>query len=146
MITGASLRSAITLHRASGTPMLIAAITSPLTSRSGAAMDATPISRSLTASAHRCYGLPGWFDHHAKMTRGLARHLAKRLGFAVFMLVGVSLVLFALMHLAPGGPEAVLIGVQEEERILAEELAANIGTINYEITCGISPRVPRVER
>ena len=51
MITGASLRSAITLHRASGTPMLIAATTSPLTSRIGAAMDATPISRSLTASA-----------------------------------------------------------------------------------------------
>ena len=51
MITGASLRSAITLHRASGTPMLIAATTSPLMSRTGAAMDATPISRSLTASA-----------------------------------------------------------------------------------------------
>ena len=31
--------------------MLIAATTSPLTSRTGAAMDATPISRSLTASA-----------------------------------------------------------------------------------------------
>jgi alanine racemase len=43
------------------------------------------------------------------------------------------------------GAEAVLIGVQGEERILAEELARNIGTINYEITCGIAPRVPRVE-
>ncbi len=39
---------------------------------------------------------------------------------------------------------AVLIGAQGEERILAEELAAALGTINYEITCGISPRVPRV--
>ena len=42
------------------------------------------------------------------------------------------------------GAEAVLIGSQGEDRILAEELAARIGTINYEITCGISARVPRV--
>lgn len=43
------------------------------------------------------------------------------------------------------GDEAVLIGAQGEERIRAEELAARLGTINYEITCGISARVPRVE-
>jgi len=41
------------------------------------------------------------------------------------------------------GEEAVLIGVQGEERILAEEVAARLGTINYEVTCGISARVPR---
>jgi alanine racemase len=41
------------------------------------------------------------------------------------------------------GAEAVLIGSQEDERILAEELAQRLGTINYEITCGISARVPR---
>jgi alanine racemase len=41
------------------------------------------------------------------------------------------------------GAEAVLIGARGGERILAEELAARIGTINYEITCGIAPRVPR---
>lgn len=43
----------------------------------------------------------------------------------------------------PGSP-AVLIGVQGEERILCEEVARRIDTINYEITCGISSRVPRV--
>jgi len=41
------------------------------------------------------------------------------------------------------GDEAVLIGSQDAETILAEELAARLGTINYEITCGISARVPR---
>lgn len=41
------------------------------------------------------------------------------------------------------GAEAVLIGRQGEERILAEELARRLGTINYEVTCGISARVPR---
>ena len=43
------------------------------------------------------------------------------------------------------GDEAVLIGSQGEESIRAEELARSLGTINYEITCGISARVPRVE-
>ena len=39
----------------------------------------------------------------------------------------------------PGAP-AVLIG----DGVLAEEWAERLGTINYEITCGISrPRVPR---
>ena len=42
------------------------------------------------------------------------------------------------------GDEAVLIGAQGEEAILAEEVAARLGTINYEVTCGISARVPRV--
>ncbi len=41
------------------------------------------------------------------------------------------------------GDEAVLIGAQGEEAIRAEELAVRLGTINYEITCGISARVPR---
>jgi alanine racemase len=41
------------------------------------------------------------------------------------------------------GDEAVLIGAQGDEEIRAEEIAARLGTINYEVTCGISPRVPR---
>ena len=43
----------------------------------------------------------------------------------------------------PGEP-AVLIGAQGEERIHAEEVARSLGTINYEITCGLSPRVRRL--
>jgi alanine racemase len=46
-------------------------------------------------------------------------------------------------HPVPCGAEAVLIGARGGERILAEELAARLGTINYEITCGITARVPR---
>jgi alanine racemase len=41
------------------------------------------------------------------------------------------------------GDEAVLIGSQGEETVLAEEMAARLQTINYEVTCAISPRVPR---
>jgi alanine racemase len=42
----------------------------------------------------------------------------------------------------PGEP-AVLIGEQAGERILCEEVARRLGTINYEVTCGLSPRVRR---
>jgi alanine racemase len=43
-----------------------------------------------------------------------------------------------------GGSAAVLIGAQGDERILCEEVARRLETINYEVTCGISRRVPRV--
>jgi alanine racemase len=42
------------------------------------------------------------------------------------------------------GDDVVLIGAQGAERVTAEDLAAILGTINYEVTCGISPRVPRL--
>jgi alanine racemase len=40
--------------------------------------------------------------------------------------------------------EVVLLGAQGDQMITAEELAAQLGTINYEITCMVSHRVPRV--
>jgi alanine racemase len=42
------------------------------------------------------------------------------------------------------GDQVVIIGRQGELEIPAEELAARIGSISYEITCGISERVPRI--
>jgi len=42
------------------------------------------------------------------------------------------------------GDEVVLLGSQGVERVGAEEWAARLGTISYEIVCGISARVPRV--
>ena len=42
----------------------------------------------------------------------------------------------------PGEP-AVLIGRQGEEQILCEEVARRLRTINYEVTCGLTPRVRR---
>ena len=41
------------------------------------------------------------------------------------------------------GDHVVLIGAQGDERILAEEVARRLGTINYEITTGLLPRVRR---
>ncbi|MGH2781935.1 MAG: alanine racemase [Thermoleophilaceae bacterium] len=41
------------------------------------------------------------------------------------------------------GDPVVLIGTQGEERILAEEVARRLGTINYEVTTALLPRVRR---
>jgi alanine racemase len=42
------------------------------------------------------------------------------------------------------GDEAVLIGRQGSDAITAEEVAASMGTISYEVLCRIGPRVPRI--
>jgi alanine racemase len=42
------------------------------------------------------------------------------------------------------GDEVVLIGKQGEEEITVDQVASTWNTINYEVTCGISSRVPRI--
>jgi len=44
---------------------------------------------------------------------------------------------------AARGERAILIGFQGSERITAEEVARRLDTINYEITCALTPRVKR---
>jgi alanine racemase len=53
------------------------------------------------------------------------------------------------VDLGPGstdrpGDRVVLVGRDGDEHVSAEEVARTLGTINYEITCGIGARVPRV--
>ncbi|WP_316572768.1 alanine racemase [Neobacillus sp. YIM B06451] len=45
---------------------------------------------------------------------------------------------------APPGTEVILIGKQGDEFVGIDEIAHNLGTINYEIPCIISNRVPRL--
>jgi alanine racemase len=42
------------------------------------------------------------------------------------------------------GDEVVLLGRQGDEEITADEWARLLGTISYEVLCGIGPRVPRL--
>jgi alanine racemase len=42
------------------------------------------------------------------------------------------------------GDDVVLLGRQGDEEITADEWAGLLGTISYEVLCGIGPRVPRV--
>src|SRR2546427_4305576 len=54
------------------------------------------------------------------MEPGLRTYVLKRVGFAVLMLLGVSIILFTIMRLAPGGPEAVLIGGEFSQEAAAQ--------------------------
>jgi alanine racemase len=80
--------------------------------------------------------------------RGLSNDAEVLVGGRRYPLVGTVSMDNVTIDLGPDGDvepgaEAVLIGTQGGEAILAEELARRLGTINYEITCGISARVPR---
>jgi alanine racemase len=80
--------------------------------------------------------------------RGLSNNAEVLVGGRRYPLVGtvsmdnITIDLGAETDVESGAP-AVLIGAQGGERILAEEVATRLDTINYEVTCGISQRVPR---
>jgi alanine racemase len=83
--------------------------------------------------------------------RGLSNNAEVLVGGRRYPLVGtvsmdnITIDLGPETDVEPGAP-AVLIGAQGSDRILAEEVASRLGTINYEVTCGISQRVPHEVR
>ncbi len=42
------------------------------------------------------------------------------------------------------GDEVVLLGGQGDETITADDWADMLGTISYEVVCGVGPRMPRI--
>jgi alanine racemase len=82
--------------------------------------------------------------------RGLSNNAEVLIGGDRYPVVGTISMDNLTVDLGPeteveSGAPAVLIGRQGEEEILAEDWARRLETINYEVTCGISSRVPRVE-
>ncbi len=80
--------------------------------------------------------------------RALGNHSEVLVGGARRPVVGAVSMDNLTVDLGPGsgvvaGEEVILIGGAGSERITAEEIAAELGTINYEVTCAISPRVRR---
>jgi alanine racemase len=80
--------------------------------------------------------------------RGLSNNARVLIGGKSHPLVGTVSMDNVTVDLGPDtnvrpGDVAVLIGSQGRERILAEEVAGALGTINYEVTCGLSQRVLR---
>jgi alanine racemase len=103
--------------------------------------------RTWKAAAETCVGvLPlGYGDG---VRRGLSNNAEILIGGRRYPLVGTVSMDNITVDLGPQtevepGDEAVLIGNQGEGTILAEEVAGCLGTINYEVTCGLSARVPR---
>ena len=80
--------------------------------------------------------------------RGLSNNAEVLVGGARVPLVGTISMDNLTVDLGPApsagvGEPAVLIGAAGPERITAEEVARRLHTINYEITCGLTARVPR---
>ena len=83
--------------------------------------------------------------------RGLSNNADVLIGGTRHPLVGTVSMDSITVDLGSEGPfdrlrdqRAILIGIQGSERITAEEVARRLDTINYEITCALTPRVPRV--
>jgi alanine racemase len=83
--------------------------------------------------------------------RGLSNNADVLIGGHRYPLVGTVSMDSVTVDLGPDGdPEglrgerAILIGIQGSERITAEEVARRLETINYEITCALTPRVARI--
>jgi alanine racemase len=114
-----------------------------------AAGESTGYGRTFSATGETHLGLlpigygDGW-------RRALSNNADVLIGGRRYPLVGTVSMDSVAVDLGPDvgaqrlrGMQATLIGSQGDERITAEELAGRLGTINYEITCGLTARVKR---
>jgi alanine racemase len=112
--------------------------------------DSAGYGRRFIAERETCLGvLPigygdGW-------RRGLSNDADVLIRGQRYPLVGTVSMDNITVDLGPGadeerlrGERAILIGSQGGEQITAEEVAKRLDTINYEVTCALTPRVPRV--
>ena len=89
----------------------------------------------------------GYGDGYSRLLSGKAEVLIKEKRFPVIGRICMDHMMVNLGSEDPGiqrGEEVVVIGRQGEASITAEEVAQWLGTINYEVTCAVSKRVPRV--
>lgn len=88
----------------------------------------------------------GYADGYSRMLSGKSKALVRGVRVPVVGRICMDQCMLNVtgMDTLSKDEEVVLLGGQEEERITADELAELLGTINYEITCMLSHRVPRV--
>ncbi|MBC8078737.1 MAG: alanine racemase [Gorillibacterium sp.] len=88
----------------------------------------------------------GYADGYSRMLTGKVQALIKGQRVPVVGTICMDQCMIDVSDIAGAalGDEVVILGRQGEEMISAEELAAGLGTLNYEIVCMISHRVPRV--
>ncbi|MFC5470085.1 alanine racemase [Cohnella suwonensis] len=92
----------------------------------------------------------GYADGYSRMLSGKAEALVRGRRVPVVGTIAMDQCMIRLDGaVAPGEPpiapgeEVVLIGRQGDEEITAEEVAAWLDTLNYEVTCMVAARVPR---
>jgi alanine racemase len=86
----------------------------------------------------------GYADGYSRLASGQAQVLIRGRRYPVAGTVTMDqLMVDCGDDRVEAGDEVVLIGSQGLEAITADDLATWIGTINYEVVCGLSERVPR---
>jgi alanine racemase len=91
----------------------------------------------------------GYADGYPRRLTGSADALVRGRRCPVVGTISMDMILVdvtSLTHDAQVGDAVVLLGAQGEESISAAELAAKAGISEYEVTCGVSRRVPRIYR
>lgn len=105
-----------------------------------------------TSGEERIGTIPiGYADGFSRMLTGKAEALVRGVKVPVLGTICMDQCMIALDaaadrdgHPVEAGEEVVLIGAQGDERITADDVADKLGTINYEVTCMLAARVPRV--
>ncbi|MBN2168796.1 MAG: alanine racemase [Actinobacteria bacterium] len=86
----------------------------------------------------------GYADGYSRILTGCAEVLLDGVRLPIVGAVCMDLCMVDLgEHEAEKGAPFVLIGKDGDEEITADEIAGKLGTINYEVICMISSRVPR---
>lgn len=107
--------------------------------------------RYFTTGKERIGTLPvGYADGYSRMLTGKAEVLVRGRRVPVLGTICMDQCMIALDSAGEAGnpvtngEEIVLIGRQGEDVITVEEVAAKLDTLNYEVTCMIAARVPRI--
>ncbi|MBB6633494.1 alanine racemase [Cohnella thailandensis] len=108
--------------------------------------------RYVTSRTERVGTIPvGYADGFSRMLTGKAEALLRGRRVPVLGTICMDQCMIGLDAAAATGEpefepgeEVVLIGRQGDQVLTAEEVAAKLGTINYEVTCMVASRVPRV--
>lgn len=115
-----------------------------------------PVRAGVTVSYGRTFTVPrdtvvatipvGYADGYTRLLSGKSEVLIRGRRAPVIGRVCMDQFMADVGHIdgVTGGDEAVLFGRQGDDEIKADELAHILGTINYEITCMIGARVPRI--
>jgi alanine racemase len=112
----------------------------------------TPISYGctyVTSHSSRIATLPlGYADGYIRLLSGRAHVLIRGQRVPQLGRVCMDYIMVDITDLpdVEAGEPVVLYGCQAGEEISVDEIARLAGTINYEVTCAVSSRVPRVHR
>jgi alanine racemase len=90
----------------------------------------------------------GYADGYNRLLSNRGEVLIRGRRAPVVGTVCMDYIMVDVSHIASVAPddEVVLLGKQGRGKITAEEIAAKLGTISYEVLCSVGKRVPRVYR